>query len=415
MTNLNKQFIQGLLVTSLFISGCSSALAQQKGNYNVAIFLYQNIELLDFAGPTEVFAATQGFKVYTVSVDGKDILSQGMLTVRPEYAIENAPVPDIIVFPGGNAGPSSRDTKVIEWAKGRLAGGSTLMSVCTGAFILGRAGMLDDLNVTTHFGSINSLQELVPTSKVLEHTRFVDNGNIITTAGVSAGIDGALHLVARIKGVEVAKATAHYMEYDKWNPEDGKVIFQNPYLQVLSRPDAHSPIPYEGELTDYARKLQMEGQYQSSAEILERGVKWYPDAGAMYNLLSLAYAKTGKASPINERDFLLIIDSGNPDEAIKVYDKAMKDFPGWKIFTENAINEKGYELVGKEKYESAVKVLELNTRAYPNSANTWDSLAEAYMLSGNKTDAIKNYRKSLELNPGNTNAKQMLIKLEEMK
>src|SRR5688500_18019926 len=83
---------------------------------NVAIFIYDEVELLDFAGPAEVFSAA-GFNTYTVSVDGLDLTSQGFLRIKPEYGIQNAPLPDIIVFPGGNSGPSSNDTRVIDWIK----------------------------------------------------------------------------------------------------------------------------------------------------------------------------------------------------------------------------------------------------------------------------------------------------------
>lgn len=415
MLRMNQQIGRFLLIMTLFIWSRHSVSAQQKDIYNVAIFLYQNVELLDFAGPTEVFAATPGFKVYTVSVDGKDIISQGLLTVKPEYSIDNAPVPDIIVFPGGNSGPSSSDPKVIKWVQTNSNRGGTLMSVCTGAFILAKAGQLDGLNITTHYGSIESLQQLLPGATVLEHTRFVDNGNIITTAGVSAGIDGSLHMVRRIKGLEVAKSTAHYMEYEKWDPEAGKKVYQNPYLHNPNSIDDDTPIPYEGEIVDHANKLINEGAYPQAATLLESGVKWYPNSGAMYNLLSITYKKMGKAAPISESEFMAMIDAGEIDQAKQVYEKAAKEFPGWKIFTENAMNEKGYGFVGKENYDAAIKLFQLNTIAYPNSGNTWDSLAEAYMISGNKEKAISNYKKSLQVNPGNENAKRMLVKLDEMK
>ena len=114
------------------------------------------------------------------------------------------------------------------------------MSVCTGAFVLAETGYLDGLNVTTHYSALSSLQEKLPTSKVLEHIRFIDNGKVITTGGVLAGIDGSLYLVSKIKGVEVAKSTAHYMEYDKWNPEYGQIDYKNPYIKALEKSDKTS-------------------------------------------------------------------------------------------------------------------------------------------------------------------------------
>jgi transcriptional regulator GlxA family with amidase domain len=222
MTPLQK-FINKVFFIVLFLALACSLNAQQNSKpKKVAIFLYKGAEILDLAGPAEVFAAS-GFDVFTMSVDGKEILSQGFITIKPEFSIENAPVPDIVVFPGGGATAPATDPKVMEWTKNLYNRGSILMSVCTGAQILARAGYLDNKNVTTWHGYIKDLQKLVPTSVVLENTRYVDNGNIITTAGVSAGIDGALYLVSRLNGMEAAKETAFYMEYDKWDPKAGKV------------------------------------------------------------------------------------------------------------------------------------------------------------------------------------------------
>lgn len=97
-------------------------------------------------------------------------------------------------------------------------------SVCTGAFILGKAGLLNNLQVTTFHLSIGNLQKAVPSARVLKNVRYVDNGRVITTAGISAGIDGALHLVAKLKGKEAAMKVAQHMEYDKYVPEQGLVV-----------------------------------------------------------------------------------------------------------------------------------------------------------------------------------------------
>lgn len=219
---LLKNLIAKLFIISLMIANVYSANAQSDSGKKVAIFLYSGTEVLDFAGPSEVFAAS-GFQTYTISADGKDIVSQGFITVRPQYSLENAPVPDIVVFPGGGATAAAKDPKVMEWVKKLHNRGSILMSVCTGAQILARAGLLNNKNVTTWHGYIKDLQALIPSAVVLGNTRFVDNGNIITTAGVSAGIDGALYLVSRLNGMEAARQTAFYMEYDKWDPKAGRI------------------------------------------------------------------------------------------------------------------------------------------------------------------------------------------------
>jgi transcriptional regulator GlxA family with amidase domain len=217
-----KKLSRKLCISSFLIGAVYCSKAQTDSAKKVAIFLYNGAEVLDFAGPSEVFAAS-GFQTYIMSIDGKEILSQGFITVKPQYSLENAPIPYIVVFPGGGATSAAKDPRVMEWLKKLYDRGSILMSVCTGAQVLARAGFLDNKNVTTWHGYIKELQLLVPSSVVLGNTRFVDNGNIITTAGVSAGIDGALYLVSRLNGMEAAKQTAYYMEYDKWDPKAGRV------------------------------------------------------------------------------------------------------------------------------------------------------------------------------------------------
>jgi putative intracellular protease/amidase/YHS domain-containing protein len=190
---------------------------------NVAVFVHEGVELLDFAGPAEAFAAAgrhQAFNVYTVAVSTDEIVSQGFLTIRPEYSIDNCPSPDIIVLPGGNTGIPMRDDRVIQWIKNSANDAEVVMSVCTGAFLLAKAGLLDGLDATTHWGSIDALQEAAPKATVHKDRRVVDNGKIVTCAGVSAGIDGALHVVERLLGNDTAAHTARYMEYN-WQPVAG--------------------------------------------------------------------------------------------------------------------------------------------------------------------------------------------------
>src|SRR6185312_15808384 len=182
----------------------------------------KQVEVLDFAGPMEVFSAA-GFDVKTVSKTKGPITSQGILKIIPDYTIDDAPYADIIVFFGGNSGNAANSPAVIKWLK-NVSPPQYYMSVCTGAFVLGKAGLLDHLTVTTFHDSIDRLQAAVPLAKVLANVRFVDNGRIITTAGVSAGIDGALHVVEKLLGSKAAQEVVKYMEYDKWVPGQGLVI-----------------------------------------------------------------------------------------------------------------------------------------------------------------------------------------------
>jgi putative intracellular protease/amidase len=200
--------------------------AAQPRKRNVAIFIHDGVEILDFAGPSEVFASTEGFNVYTVSLTKEPITSQGFITVTPNYSLEDCPQPDIVVLPGGKTGPFLQNAPLINWITTCAKKAEVMLSVCTGAGLLGKAGLLNGKQATTFHNYIDALQKANPQAKILRDTRFVDNGQIITTAGVSAGIDGALHVVAKLKGLEVARQTAQYMEYDKWKPSEGLIVEQ---------------------------------------------------------------------------------------------------------------------------------------------------------------------------------------------
>jgi putative intracellular protease/amidase len=187
---------------------------------SVGVLVYDGVELLDFAGPGEVFAAAghgKSFEVFTVAATTEPLVSQGFVTIVPGHSIESAPIPDILVIPGGGVGAVLRDEALGAWIKRVAEEGEHVLSVCNGAIVLANLGLLDGLKATTHHGSIAGLRKFEHVT-VDADARFVDNGRIITTAGVSAGIDGALHLVKRLLGTEAAAQTAYYMEYD-WDHE----------------------------------------------------------------------------------------------------------------------------------------------------------------------------------------------------
>jgi len=193
---------------------------------SICFYLQDGIEILDFAGPLEVFDAA-GFKIFIVSKTKEKILSQGLLAIVPEYSIADAPKSDITAFFGGETSVPTNDPELISWIQSGKKSTDYFFSVCTGAFILGKAGILDNLTATTYHDLIGALQEALPKTKVLANERFVDNANVITTAGVSAGIDGALHLVEKLKGRDFAKNVAERIEYDKWVPDRGLIIKNN--------------------------------------------------------------------------------------------------------------------------------------------------------------------------------------------
>lgn len=213
---------------------------------NVAVVVYEGVEILDFSGPSEVFAAAAGFgrdqgqpafNVYTVAVSKEPVTSQGFVKVVPNYSIADAPKPDIVVIPGGNSSALTDNSAFMAWAKKATDGAQISLTVCTGAFVLSKLGRLDGAQATTWYGAIAALRDATPKATVQEGRRFVDNGTTITTAGVSAGIDGALHVVARLLGRSVADRTARYMEYH-WTPEpylSQSYTFLNPSLDEGGR------------------------------------------------------------------------------------------------------------------------------------------------------------------------------------
>jgi transcriptional regulator GlxA family with amidase domain len=207
---------------------CNMTLIEKNKVKNVAIFIHDGVEVLVFSGPGEVFAAAHNndgaFNVYTVSLTTEPIISQGFIKIIPEFSLANAPKPDIIVLPGGNTGSVLDNSTLINWVRGVAPDLDVALSVCTGAFILQKAGLLEGKKATTFHNAIDNLRRTAPNTEVLENVRWVDNGQVITTAGVSAGIDGALHVVEKIFGREMAESTARYMEYDKWQPEEGLIV-----------------------------------------------------------------------------------------------------------------------------------------------------------------------------------------------
>ncbi|MEM1257100.1 MAG: DJ-1/PfpI family protein [Bacteroidota bacterium] len=212
---------------------CNMVFIRKDLSKTIAFYLQNGVEVLDFAGPMEVFAYA-GYKVFTVSENQGPIKSQGILTVVPDYSIENAPKADILAFFGGNSTAAFENENVINWVKNQ-DDIQYYFSVCTGAFVLAEAGILDGKTATTFHNALDSLETKYPKIEVRKDVRFVDNGREITTAGISAGIDGALHLVAKLQGLNAAKRTAYYMEYDNWNIGDGLILSNDtPYIQKIS-------------------------------------------------------------------------------------------------------------------------------------------------------------------------------------
>jgi transcriptional regulator GlxA family with amidase domain len=191
----------------------------------IAVVLFEGAEELDFAGPWEVLAAwaTQfpddGASVFTVAdTDGLMRCAKG-LRVLADHPWETAPAIDVLVYPGGmGTRRELEDETVLERLRGLREGGTLMTSVCTGSLVYAAAGLLRDRPATTYWGSLDRLGTIDPTIEVRADDRFVDSGEIVTAAGVSAGIDMALHLVSRLHSVERAKDVRRYIQYDPEPP-----------------------------------------------------------------------------------------------------------------------------------------------------------------------------------------------------
>ncbi|NEQ95440.1 MAG: DJ-1/PfpI family protein [Cyanothece sp. SIO2G6] len=188
---------------------------------NIGIYIYDEAEVLDFSGPFEVFSTAVRiadtpniFSVFLVNETGKAVTARGGYRVNPRYGFSDHPPIDILVIVGGVHTGEIKKQRVLYWIKEQSEKAQLVASVCTGAFLLAEAGVLSNQKVTTHWEDIPDLRKCYPNLEVLENQRWVDEGNIITSGGISAGIDMSLHLVSKIYGVELAQKTAKQMEFE---------------------------------------------------------------------------------------------------------------------------------------------------------------------------------------------------------
>ena len=182
----------------------------------VGILVFDGVEIIDYTGPWEMFGAA-GFKMFTVAQTKDPVTTAMGMTVVPKYTFADAPQPDILLIPGGGVRAAMASEPTLAWIRKAHPGTQLTMSVCNGAFILASTGLLDGLSATTTSGNIDRMRTQFPKVKVVEDQRFVDNGKIITAAGLTAGIDGALHVISRLEGHGTAQQVALGEEYD-WRP-----------------------------------------------------------------------------------------------------------------------------------------------------------------------------------------------------
>jgi transcriptional regulator GlxA family with amidase domain len=203
----------------------SPAAATDAPARQIGILLFDGVEELDAVGPWEVLAywtrtyPEDGYAILCMSADGRPVTGAKGLVLGAHVAVDDAPPLEVFVHPGGRGTrPLVRDADHLDWIRAQRRSVPLMTSVCTGSLVYAAAGLLSGRPATTYWSLIDELRVLDPSVKVSERERWVDDGDIITSAGVSAGIDMALHLVDRLAGTERARAVRRGIQYDPEPP-----------------------------------------------------------------------------------------------------------------------------------------------------------------------------------------------------
>ena len=223
---------------------CGMALVRKDSISNVGILIFDGVQIIDYTAPYEIFGQVSELQPFTVAADKEPITTAMGMDVIPTYSFADAPPIDILVVPGGNILGFTDDRDAMTWVKTAAETAEHVLTVCNGAFILAATGLLDGQRATTFYGLIDDLQRAAPEVEVVRGERFVDNGKIITTAGLSSGIEGSLHLVSKLRGEAAARALALHLEYE-WRPESN---FARAVLADLRMPSLEFPASIEAML-----------------------------------------------------------------------------------------------------------------------------------------------------------------------
>lgn len=359
------------LVALFVIGGLLHAQEPAKENKKtkVAILAFSGVEILDFAGPAEVFGACRDiegnrlFEVYTVGVSKDPIDSMHFVSLNPKYDPSDAPDPDVVVIPGGNVDSVMSNEPLMKWLSTQRERKCILFSVCNGASVLAKLGVLEGLEVATHHSNRDILEWLEPKAKCVRDKRFIDHGQIITTAGVSAGIDGALHLVQRIKGESTAVRSAISAEFDYW----------------------------EGFAADRQVKRTEKYSFLNGREYNEER-EW-----AVYRLLRCLHEE-------------------GVDAAARLYSELKPSVTGHdlEMIEEAGLVETGMWLLvhGRDK-KVGMKVLQLAVATNPKSSTAYQSLATAYVTVGEKEPARQTVERGLKECPDDKLLLELLQQVKE--
>jgi putative intracellular protease/amidase len=227
----------------------------------VAILLFDGVEIIDFAGPYEVFGQA-GFDVRTVSRDGKAVTTSMKLKVEVDDAFDAVRDADVVVVPGGDVEATARDADTRAWLRRMAAPAKQVMSVCTGSDILAGTGLLDGQSATTFHQHFDHMAKAYPAVQVVRDQRWVQAGKFVTSAGLASGMDAALHVVANLRGLKAARSVAMHLEYD-WSPERGFVrgLMADQYLRMPAKQPAFPEGTQVHELSSLGDMKDWETEY----------------------------------------------------------------------------------------------------------------------------------------------------------
>jgi putative intracellular protease/amidase len=276
----------------------------------VAILVFNGVQIIDYAAPFEVMGQA-GYDVFTVGETTAAVTTaMGMQTI-PRYGFTDHPRPDILLLPGGNVDNHLQNAALISWVRSNAAAARYVLSVCNGAFFLSRAGLLEGLKATTFYGLIDVLRAQTPNATIVSDRRFVDNGKIVTTAGLSSGIDGSLHVIAKVSGPARAQMVALNMEYD-WKPDGNyaRASFADRHIRAIFGRSLDLGLPSEyrssvaataGDRTAWKTRWTVETarSMQDLTAAIERALQeqgnWSKQRGGSSSESTWSFAESGRA------------------------------------------------------------------------------------------------------------------------
>ena len=215
----------GMTLVPKAAAGGGNASEPAEKPLRLAVLLFPGVQIIDYTGPWEVFGQASvhnhpAFEIYSVAQSSGPITTAMGMSVNPKYTFADAPAPDVMLLPGGNVPPQLENPAVMAWIRDSSHGAKVVFSVCNGAFFLAKAGLLDGVEATTFASLIPQLEKDAPKARIRRDRRFVDNGKVVTAAGLSSGIDGALHVIEKLFGRGHAEVVATNLEYH-WQPDSG--------------------------------------------------------------------------------------------------------------------------------------------------------------------------------------------------